>query len=43
MSLTVVPKLFAVGVVALLSGNWMLSTLMSFVNEIFGHIQNVGH
>jgi len=43
MSLTVVPKLLAVGVVALISGNWMLSTLMAFVNEVFGHIQNVGH
>ena len=43
MSLTVVPKLLAVGVVALMSGNWMLSTMLAFANEIFGHIQNVGH
>ena len=43
MSLTVVPKLFAAGLVALLSGNWMLGTMIGFVNEIFGHIQNVGH
>ena len=43
MSLTVVPKLLAVGVVALMSGNWMLSTMLAFTNEIFSHIQNVGH
>jgi len=42
MSLTVVPKLVAVGFVTLLSGSWMLSTLIKFMNEIFGHIQNVG-
>ena len=42
MSLTVVPKLVAVGFVTLLSGSWMLSTLIKFMNEIFGHIQNIG-
>lgn len=43
MSLTVVPKLMAVGFVTLLFGSWMLATLMNFVNEIFGHIQTIGH
>ena len=43
MSLTVVPKLIAVGFVTLLFGNWMLGTLMDFVNTIFGHIQTIGH
>ena len=43
MSLTVVPKLVAMGLVALLTGNWALSVLLRFVNEIFGHIQNIGH
>lgn len=43
MSLTVVPKLMAVGFVTLLFGNWMLGTLMDFVNTIFGHIQTIGH
>ena len=42
MSLTVVPKLMAVGFVTLLFGNWMLGTLLKFMNEIFGHIQNIG-
>ena len=42
MSLTVVPKLIAVGFVTLLCGSWMLGTLLRFMNEIFGHIQSVG-
>ena len=42
MSLTVVPKLMAVGIVTLLFGSWMLGTLLKFMNEIFGHIQSVG-
>ena len=42
MSLTVVPKLIAVGFVTLLFGNWMLGTLLKFMNEIFGHIQSIG-
>ena len=42
MTLTIVPKLLAVGVVTLVFGNWMLQTLISFTTEIFNHIQNVG-
>ena len=42
MSLTVVPKLLAVGFVTLLFGNWMLGTLISFMNNIFNHIQTLG-
>ena len=42
MSLTVVPKLMAVAFVTLLFGNWMLGVLLKFMNEIFGHIQNIG-
>ena len=42
MSLTVVPKLMAVGFVTLLFGSWMLSTLLKFMNEIFSHIQTMG-
>lgn len=41
MSLTAVPKLIAVGFVTLLSGNWMLETLIKFMNVIFGHIQTI--
>ena len=42
MSLTVVPKLMAVGFVTLLFGNWMLGTLLKFTNGIFSYIQNIG-
>jgi flagellar biosynthetic protein FliQ len=43
MTLTIVPKLIAVCAVTLICSNWMLQILLSFANEIFGHIQNVGH
>jgi len=42
MTLTIVPKLLAVGVVTLLFGSWMLQMVLRFTTEIFGHIQNVG-
>ena len=43
MTLTIVPKLLAVGVVILISGGWMLGVILKFTNEIFGHVQNIGH
>ena len=43
MTLTIVPKLLAVGVITLLCGGWMLEVMLGFANEIFGHIQNIGH
>jgi flagellar biosynthetic protein FliQ len=42
MTLSIVPKLLAVGLVMLLFGNWMLQVLLRFTNEIFGYIQNIG-
>ncbi len=42
MTLTIVPKLFAVGAITLISGHWMLQIILRFTTEIFGHIQNVG-
>ena len=42
MTLTVVPKLLAVGVVILLFGSWMLQVILRFTVEIFAHIQNIG-
>ncbi len=42
MTLTIVPKLLAVGVVMLIFGSWMLGVILKFTNEIFGHIQNIG-
>ena len=43
MTLTIVPKLLAVGIVTLMCGSWMLQLILKFANEIFGHIQNIGH
>ena len=43
MSLTVVPKLVAVGLMLLLFGGWMMDTLLRYVTDVFGYIQNVGH
>lgn len=42
MSLTVAPKLLAVGFVSLMFGSWMLDLLLKFTNEIFSYIQNIG-
>jgi len=42
MTLTIVPKLLAVGFVTLLFGGWMLEVTLRFTNEIFAYIQNVG-
>jgi len=41
MTLTIVPKLLAVGLVVLLFGGWMLQIILRFTNEIFGHIQGL--
>jgi flagellar biosynthetic protein FliQ len=43
MTLTIVPKLIAVGVVIIICANWMLQILLGFSNEIFSYIQNIGH
>ncbi len=43
MTLAIVPKLVAMGIVGLLFGNWMLQVMLRFFTEIFSHIQNVGH
>jgi len=43
MTLTIVPKLLAVGVVILISGGWMLGVILKFTSEIFGQVQAIGH
>ena len=43
MSLTVVPKLIAVGIVTLLTGSWALEKMLRFTTDIFTYIQQVGH
>jgi flagellar biosynthetic protein FliQ len=43
MTLTIVPKLLAVGAVTLLFGGWTLQVALRFTTEIFAHMQNIGH
>jgi len=43
MTLTIVPKLLAVGTVVLICGGWLLEVILRFTNEMFGHIQNIMH
>jgi len=42
MTLTVVPKLLAVGAVMLLFSSWMLQVTLRFTLEIFAYIQSMG-
>jgi flagellar biosynthetic protein FliQ len=42
MTLTIVPKLIAVGVVTMLFGSWMLGIMLQFTSDIFGYIENIG-
>ena len=43
MTLTIVPKLLAVGIMVLLFGSWMLQVALRFTTEIFAHIQHIGY
>ena len=43
MTLTIVPKLLAVGFITLVCGSWMLQLILKFTTDVFSHIQNVGH
>lgn len=44
MTLTIVPKLLAVGAVTLLFGGWTLQVALRFTVEIFAQMQNIcGH
>ncbi|UCC96694.1 MAG: flagellar type III secretion system protein FliQ [Phycisphaerales bacterium] len=42
MTLTIVPKLLAVGVVVLMCGGWFLDVVLRFTTDIFGHIPSIG-
>ncbi len=42
MSLTIVPKLLAVGAVLLMLGGWMLDVILRFTAEVFSQIEHVG-
>ena len=41
MTLSVVPKLVAVGVVMLVTGNWMLQIMLEFFREIFSYMEGI--
>lgn len=41
MTLTIVPKLLAVGGVTMLFSSWMLQVVLRFTTEIFAQIQNI--
>ncbi len=43
MTLTIVPKLLAVFVVAMAFGSWMLQIALRFTTEIFTQIENIRH
>ncbi len=42
MTLTIIPKLLALGVVMLVFSGWMLQMTLRFTAEIFALIQNIG-
>ena len=42
MTLTIIPKLLAVGVVMLLFSSWMLQVTLRFTMEVFAYMQNLG-
>jgi len=43
MTLTLVPKLLAIGIASLVFGNWMMQVIVKFTIEIFNQIQSYGH
>ena len=43
MTLTIVPKLLAVAITALMFGNRMVQILVGFTREIFNQIQSYGY
>lgn len=43
MTITIVPKLLAVGAVTIIFASWMLQILLGFSTEIFSYIENIGH
>ena len=40
-TLTFVPKLLVIAIVGLLTASWMMSTMVTFTNRIFGIISNI--
>ncbi|HPD45838.1 MAG TPA: flagellar biosynthetic protein FliQ [Anaerohalosphaeraceae bacterium] len=42
MTLTLVPKLLAIGITTLVFANWMMQVIVKFTLEIFNQIQSYG-
>ncbi len=42
MTMTIVPKLLALGAVTLLFSSWMLQVTLRFTMEVFAYMQNIG-
>ena len=42
MTLTIIPKLLALGIVTLIFSGWMLQVTLRFTGEIFALIQSIG-
>jgi len=42
MTLTVIPKLLALGAVMLVFSSWMLQVALRFTMEVFAYIQSIG-
>jgi flagellar biosynthetic protein FliQ len=42
MTMTIVPKLLALGAVMLLFSSWMLQVTLRFTLEVFAYMQNAG-
>lgn len=40
-TLTFVPKLIAIAAVGLIAASWMIRTMVSFTERIFGYISNI--
>ena len=43
MTLTFVPKVAAVGLVLIIGGPWMLSTLLTYTTNLFMQLPSLGH
>ena len=41
VTLSFVPKALAVGIVLLVAGNWMISTMVEFTTELYDRIPNL--
>jgi flagellar biosynthetic protein FliQ len=42
-TLTFVPKLIVVAVIGLFTASWMMGTMITFTERIFGYITNIVH